>query len=62
MAYDNPNKRATAEWNLLALYQLNKDCSIYHTEFSTYTNILEYDNYTKIFFFKKMLIMIFKSP
>ena len=53
MAYKDLDKRATTEYKLLALCQLNKDCSTYHTQFSTYANILEYDDCTKIFFFKK---------
>ena len=53
MAYDDPDKRATTEHKLLALRQLNKDCSTYHAEFSTYANVLEYDDRTKISFFKK---------
>ena len=54
MVYDHPDQRATAEYKLLALLrQLNKDCLIYHTEFSTYANILEYNDHTKISFFKK---------
>ena len=52
-AYDDLDKRATVERKLLALHQLNKDCSTYHAEFSIYTNILKYDDHTKIFFFKK---------
>ena len=52
-AYDDPDKRATAERQLLALRQLNKDCSTYHVEYSIYANVLEYDNRTKISFFKK---------
>ena len=52
-AYDDPDKRATTERKLLALCQLNKDYSTYHIEFSTYANVLEYDNHTKISFFKK---------
>src|SRR5258706_8467858 len=52
-AYDDPNKRATAECKLLALRQYTKDCSTYHAEFSTYANVLEYDDCTKISFFKK---------
>ena len=52
-AYDNPDKRATAECKLLALCQLNKDCLTYHAEFSIYPNVLEYDDHTKISFFKK---------
>ena len=31
----------------------HKDCSTYHVEFSTYANVLEYDDHTKISFFKK---------
>ena len=53
MAYDDPDKRATAECKLLALCQLNKDYSTYHMEFSTYANVLKYDDYSKISFFKK---------
>ena len=41
------------ERKLLALHQLNKDCSTYHMEFSIYANVLEYDDHTKISFFKK---------
>ena len=41
------------EYKLLALRQLNKDCSTCHAEFSIYANVLEYDNHTKISFFKK---------
>ena len=41
------------ECKLLALHQFNKDCSIYHAEFSTYSNVLQCNDYTKIFFFKK---------
>ncbi len=52
-AYDDPDKRATAERKLLALRQHTKDCSTYHAEFSTYANVLEYDDRTKISFFKK---------
>ena len=52
-AYDDPDKRATAEHKLLVLCQLNKDCSTYHMEFSIYANVLEYDDHTKISFFKK---------
>ena len=52
-AYDDPDKRATAECKLLALRQLNKDCSTYHVECSIYANALEYDDHTKISFFKK---------
>src|SRR5258706_2802769 len=51
--YDDPYKRATAEHKLLALRQHTKDCSTYHAEFSTYANVLEYDDRTKISFFKK---------
>ena len=51
--YNDLDKRATTEYKLLALCQLNNDYSTYHTEFSTYANVLEYDNYTKISFFKK---------
>ena len=53
VAYDDPDKRATTDHKLLALRQLNKDCSTYHAEFSIYANVLEYDNHTKISFFKK---------
>ena len=52
-AYDDRDKRATTECKLLALCQLNKDCSTYHAEFSIYANVLEYDDRTKISFFKK---------
>ena len=52
-AYDDLDKTATAERKLLTLCQLNKDCSTYHIEFSTYANILEYNDRTKISFFKK---------
>ena len=52
-AYDDLDKRATAERTLLALRQFNKDYLTYYAEFSIYTNILEYDNCTKISFFKK---------
>jgi hypothetical protein len=52
-AYDDPDKRATAERKLLALRQHTKDCSTYHAEFSTYANVLEYDDRTKISFFRK---------
>lgn len=51
--YNNPNKRATVEQKLLALCQNNKNCTTYYTEFSAYVNVLEYNNYTKISFFKK---------
>ena len=51
--YDDPDKRATAKRKLLALRQLNKHCSTYYAEFSTYANVLEYDDCTKISFFKK---------
>ena len=53
MAYDDLDKKATTECKLLALCQLNKDCSIYYAEFSIYANVLEYDDRTKISFFKK---------
>ena len=53
-AYDDPDKRATAERKLLALRQNNKDCSTYHAEFSTYANVLEYDDRT--------LAYVVKSP
>ena len=53
MAYDDLDQRATTERKLLALHQLNKDCLTYHTEFSIYANVLEYDDRTKISFFKK---------
>ena len=52
-AYDDPDKRATTKRKLLALRQYNKDCSTYHVEFSTYANVLKYDDHTKISFFKK---------
>ena len=52
-AYDNPDKRATTERKLLALYYLNKNCSTYHAKCSTYANVLEYDDCTKISFFKR---------
>jgi hypothetical protein len=52
-AYDDPDKRATAERKLLALRQNHKDCSTYHAEFSTHANVLEYDDRTKISFFRK---------
>ena len=52
-AYDDPDKKATAERKLLALRHLNKDCSTYRAEFSIYANILEYDDCTKISFLKK---------
>ncbi len=51
-AYDDPDRRATAEHKLLTLRQNNKDCSTYHAEFSTYANILEYDDRTRISFFR----------
>ena len=53
VVYDDPDKRAIVECKLLALRQLNKDCSTYYAEFSIYANVLEYDDCTKISFFKK---------
>ena len=53
VAYDDLDKRATAERKLLALRQLNKDYLTYYAEFSTYANILEYNDCTKISLFEK---------
>jgi len=50
-AYNDLDTPATTERNLHNLKQGDKDCSAYHTEFSTYATILNYDNRTKISFF-----------
>ena len=50
-AYDDPDKKATAEYKLLHLRQGNKTASAYHSEFTTHAAILNLDDATKISFF-----------
>ena len=52
VAFDNPDARATAERKLKALKQGPKDCSSYHTEFTTLVTLLGWDDPTKISFFQ----------
>ena len=52
-AYDNPDKKATAEYKLLHLRQGNKTASAYYSEFTTYAAILNLDDATKISFFRR---------
>ena len=54
-AFDDPDAYQTAERKIHALKQGNRDCAAYHAEFITYATILNWDDCTKISFFRKGL-------
>ena len=54
-AFDYPDAYQTAERKIHALKQGNRDCAAYHAEFITYATILNWDDCTKISFFRKGL-------
>ena len=54
-ALDNPDAYQMAEEKIHKLKQGNLDCTKYYAEFITYATILEWDERTKISFFKKGL-------
>ena len=53
VAYDDPDRRSTAEHKLLKLRQGGKTASAYYSEFMTYAAVLSLDDATKIFFFRR---------
>ena len=54
-AFDDPDAYQTAEQKIHKLRQGNQDCTKYYAEFITHATILEWDERTKISFFKKGL-------
>ena len=54
-AFDDPDAYQTAEEKIHKLKQGNRDYTKYYTEFITYATILEWDERTKISFFKRGL-------
>ena len=54
-AFDDPDAYQTAERKIHNLRQGNRDCATYHAEFFTCATILDWDERTKISFFKKGL-------
>ena len=53
VAYDDPDRRSTAEHKLLKLRQGGKTASAYYSEFMTYAAVLSLDDATKISFFHR---------
>ena len=54
-AFHDPDAYQTAEQKIQKLRQGNRDCAKYYAEFITHATILEWDERTKISFFKKGL-------
>ena len=54
-AFDDPDAYQTVEEKIHKLKQRNRDCAKYYAEFITHATILEWDERTKISFFKKGL-------
>ena len=54
-AFDDPDAYQTAEQKIHKLRQGNRDCAKYYAQFITHATILEWDERTKISFFKKGL-------
>ena len=54
-AFDDPDVYQTAQRKIHALKQENWDCAAYHAEFITYATIVNWDDDTKISFFRQGL-------